>query len=125
VSFEAWAIACRASDNHPFCVAAKVFCGGGSMDAGIVALLHDSLEDEYATQEELVEKFPTEIVQAVVALTRQIEEPYKRYLLRVRESGDLARQVKLADAEINLERSLSQGDSERARYYVNALELLA
>ena len=42
--------------------------------AVVVALLHDVLEDTTVTQQELASIFPPEIIDAIVALTRQADE---------------------------------------------------
>ena len=63
----------------------------------IVALLHDVVEDTEITFEYLEhEGFSEEVVTAVKAITRELEEPYNDYLLRVAKN-ELAYKVKLAD----------------------------
>lgn len=46
-------------------------CSGNDPRLRVVALLHDTLEDTNLTEEKLREEFPTEIVDAVVALDRK------------------------------------------------------
>lgn len=63
----------------------------------IVALLHDIVEDTEITFEYLEhEGFSEEVVTAVKAITRELEETYNDYLLRV-VKNELAYKVKLAD----------------------------
>lgn len=66
-----------------------------------VALLHDTLEDTDVTEENLRRLFPDVIVDAVVAMTHQKNEPYEQYIERVKEN-EIATRVKLADLEHNL-----------------------
>lgn len=63
----------------------------------IVAILHDIVEDTEITFEWLEhEGFSEEVVTAVKAITREIEEPYNEYLRRVAQN-EIAYKVKLAD----------------------------
>lgn len=63
----------------------------------IVAILHDIVEDTEITFEWLEhEGFSEEVVTAVKAITRELEEPYNEYLRRVAQN-ELAYKVKLAD----------------------------
>lgn len=70
------------------------------LDEKIVAVLHDILEDTTCTIEKLQENFPQQIVDAVIALTRNKGIPYEDYLKRVKENP-LALSVKLKDIEHN------------------------
>ena len=69
-----------------------------------VALLHDVGEDTSVTMEELEQEFPKEVTEAVRLLTRKKEMPYLDYIRPIRENP-LARKVKLADLEHNLDDS--------------------
>ena len=72
------------------------------MDAKIVAVLHDILEDTVVTKVSLEYYcFPPHIIDAVVALTRLQDETYSDYILRVAENS-LTVVVKLADLTHNL-----------------------
>lgn len=53
------------------------------------------------SEEDLRKEFPKEIVDAVVAITRDEEETYKQYVKRCCEN-DAARQVKKEDIQDNL-----------------------
>lgn len=94
----------------------------------VVALLHDTLEDapDLVTPELLHRFFPMEVVWAVEWLTRKDDQSYWDYILGLAEgTGDsfnLARAVKLADANDNLMRSL--GQSSRQRRYERVIEIL-
>lgn len=68
-----------------------------------VALLHDVVEDTHWTLEDLrVREFPEDVVEAVDALTRRKdEETYAQYVERLARNP-VARAVKLADLEDNL-----------------------
>ncbi|NTU70954.1 MAG: HD domain-containing protein [Coriobacteriia bacterium] len=84
--------------DHPLRVAHKF----EDDPARIVALLHDVLEDSDTPQADLRDRFSSEVVDAVVALTRVAGEPSDIYYRRVR-SNALALRVKLGDIHDNLE----------------------
>ena len=87
--------------------------------ARTVALLHDVLEDTPVTEDELRAQFPSEIVDAVAALTRRCDEPPDDYYLRVR-ANPLALRVKIADIHDNLDPSrLAELDEEKRRHFLN------
>lgn len=68
-----------------------------------VAWLHDVLEDTNATESDLRNIFPTEIVEAVLILTRTKAEPYSEFIKRIADSeNEIAIRVKLADLTHNL-----------------------
>lgn len=68
----------------------------------VVSLLHDVIEDSDVTAEDLREDgFPEVVIEAVVALTRQAGESYMAFIERLKPN-ELARKVKLADIEDNL-----------------------
>lgn len=118
-------IAARAPDLHPFIVAAKLAREQENIDAFVTALLHDSVEDGYASEREIWENFPERIHRAVVILSRRLDETYSEYIHRIQESDDpLAIIVKRADAEVNLDRCLADADARRAQRYTFVLETL-
>lgn len=99
-----------------------------TMPLKIVALLHDVLEESEYTVTKLREKgFPEEILDAVVAITREPEENYEDYIVRVSQN-ELAREVKLSDLRDNLNlarlRKLDQADIQRIERYHRALQYL-
>lgn len=70
-----------------------------------VALLHDIVEDGYATFEELQQRFDlnAEQIDALKAITRRNEERYFDYIQRVKQNR-IAKIVKLADLQDNISR---------------------
>lgn len=71
--------------------------------ARMAAILHDSVEDSALTLEALREEgFAPTIIGAVDALTKRENEPYDQYIRRV-EAHPIARRVKLADLEHNMD----------------------
>lgn len=109
---------------HPICVAEK-------MDDEVstcVALLHDVVEDSTVTFEELRELgFTEEMINVLTLLTHSDEEPYMRYIERIKENP-IATKVKLADLAHNSDLSrLDQIDEDaekRYKKYCEAIELL-
>jgi (p)ppGpp synthase/HD superfamily hydrolase len=93
-----------------------------------VALLHDVLEDSDYTAEDLLrEGIPSIVVDAVQQLTKKSRESYDEFVDRVAENP-LARKVKIADIEDNinvlrLER-LGDRDLERVVKYHRAWQRL-
>lgn len=89
----------------------------------IVAVLHDVIEDnpDWDFDRLRQEGFSEEIIQAVDHLTRQEQETYEEFV--VRSSGNpLARRVKLADLEDNMDlkrlnRLTEQDQARLARYH--------
>jgi (p)ppGpp synthase/HD superfamily hydrolase len=75
------------------------------MDSGaamMAAVLHDVVEDTEWTLERLRgEGFPDEVLEAVDCLTHREGESYQEFVERVR-TNPLARQVKIADLEDNM-----------------------
>jgi (p)ppGpp synthase/HD superfamily hydrolase len=73
-----------------------------SETAMIAAVLHDVVEDSDWTLEQLRgEGFSEEVLQAVDCLTSRDSESYDEFIARV-ETSAVARQVKIADLEDNL-----------------------
>ena len=70
--------------------------------AMMAAVLHDVVEDSDWTLDQLrAEGFSEEVLQAVECLTHQAGESYDEFVTRV-QSNAIARQVKLADLEDNM-----------------------
>lgn len=86
--------------HHATRVASK-FLAHADFFLASVAILHDVLEDTDVSEEDLRKEFPKEIVDAVVAITRDEEETYKQYVKRCCEN-DAAREVKKEDIQDNL-----------------------
>ncbi|HSL29753.1 MAG TPA: hypothetical protein VK900_11175 [Anaerolineales bacterium] len=92
------------------------------------ALLHDVLEDSEITAEDLLEDgIPAEVVEAVKFLTKKEGEDYLDFIARAK-TNRLARRVKIADIEDNIDvlrlSSLSENDLQRIRRYHAAWRLL-
>ena len=93
----------------------------------IVAWLHDTVEDTDATIDEIRRLFGDEVAVAVDHLTHRKGEPYMNYIRRVKEN-ELARKVKLADLEHNMDLSrlpvVTEDDVLRRMKYCQAKQLL-
>ncbi|MBQ3652871.1 MAG: bifunctional (p)ppGpp synthetase/guanosine-3',5'-bis(diphosphate) 3'-pyrophosphohydrolase [Synergistaceae bacterium] len=79
------------------------------------ALLHDTLEDTHIGLERLEREFPREVVEAVKALTKRRGVSYSEYIEGVRRNP-IARKVKLADLEHNLDVRRLAGCEDRLLY---------
>jgi (p)ppGpp synthase/HD superfamily hydrolase len=110
---------------HPLRVMAR--CQG--VEAQMVAIMHDLVEDTPVTPEMLLaEGFSQAVVDGLLGVTRRKRESYREFVLRARENP-LARAVKLADLEDNLDLrrltvSLGPKDHERLERYREAWHLL-
>lgn len=110
---------------HPVTVAEKV----EGPEAKITALLHDVVEDTDVTLEELSAVFPPVIVEAVDRLTKKKGSQYSldKYLEGVKEN-EIARKVKLADLEHNMDLSRIPNptweDYRRQEKYKRCMEFL-
>jgi len=93
----------------------------------ITAVLHDVVEDSDITPQFIKERFGDTIADAIVALTRRDDEDYEAFVSRC-ASNTVARDVKRADIEDNLDLSrlsnVSERDLARADKYRRALQLL-
>jgi (p)ppGpp synthase/HD superfamily hydrolase len=90
-------------------------------EARIVAVLHDAVEDSDMTLDDLKQEgFSGRVVDAVDALTRRDGESYEEFIIRLRPNS-LARRVKLADLEHNMDlrriESVTERDLERVAEY--------
>lgn len=87
----------------------------------IVAVLHDVIEDSPHSLEELSHAgYPPEITEALDCLTKRKNEPYAAFIERVK-TNPLARKVKLADLEDNLNekrlKTITSKDLDRLSKY--------
>jgi (p)ppGpp synthase/HD superfamily hydrolase len=109
---------------HPLRVMARV-----DTDAEkTVAILHDVVEDTHWTFEELAkEGFPNEILEALKCVTKREGEDYEDFVKRS-ASNELARHVKLADLEDNMDArrlsNVTEKDAERFKKYLRAWRFL-
>lgn len=84
---------------HPERVAAKL---SGESDIVIAtAWAHDSIEDGGKEVDDLIKTLPSDVITAIVALTKASNESYSLYLERVK-ANPIARKVKVADILDNL-----------------------
>jgi (p)ppGpp synthase/HD superfamily hydrolase len=97
-------------------------------DERLVALLHDVVEDSPWTLDGLrAEGFADNVVDAIDCLTRRNGESYENFIQRG-AVNPLARRVKLADIEDNMDvkrlNGLKDSDLERLRRYQNARQVI-
>lgn len=109
---------------HPLHVMENV----NSKEGKIVAILHDIIEDTDITEDYLLKiGLSKRIVDAVVALTRSKGMDYQEYIKNL-SSNPLAKEVKLADLEHNMDLkrlpTLEEKDLERNRKYQIAYHYL-
>ena len=109
---------------HPLHVMENV----NSKEGKIVAILHDIIEDTDVTEDYLLKiRLSKRIVDAVVALTRSEDIDYQEYIKNL-SSNPLAKEVKLADLEHNMDLkrlpTLEEKDLDRNRKYQIAYHYL-
>ena len=109
---------------HPLHVMENV----NSKEGKIIAILHDIIEDTDVTGDYLLKiGLSKRIVDAVVALTRSEDIDYQEYI-KTLSSNPLAKEVKLADLEHNMDLkrlpTLEEKDLERNRKYQIAYHYL-
>jgi (p)ppGpp synthase/HD superfamily hydrolase len=112
---------------HPI----RLMMACGSVDAKIVAVLHDTLEDTKLSEADLrQEGFSEEVIAAVVAVTHRNDESYADYVIRA-SRNELAREVKLADLVDNsrpdraiLNPGTVERDMKRLRRYLLSYKFL-
>ena len=109
---------------HPLHVMENV----NSKEGKIVAILHDIIEDTDVTEDYLLKiGLSKRIVDAVVALTRSEDIDYQEYI-KTLSSNPLAKEVKLADLEHNMDLkrlpTLEEKDLDRNRKYQIAYHYL-
>lgn len=81
------------------------FIRGGDEDRAVIAVLHDVIEDSAVTADDPRDQgFSAPIVAAIEALPRNDGEPYSDFILRA-VANELARPVKIADLQDNLDRT--------------------
>jgi (p)ppGpp synthase/HD superfamily hydrolase len=95
----------------------------------ITAILHDVVEDTDWTIEKLREKgFSEEVLEAVECVTNREGESYKQFIERAGKNP-IARQVKIADLEDNMDvkrlKILTSRDAERIAKYLRAWNSLS
>lgn len=89
-------------EGHLIPVAKKVWDKYSDEKLKSVGLLHDSIEDCDITHHDLLDEgISSEVVAAIVAITKVNGEPYVDYLQRVK-NNEMARKVKIVDMLHNL-----------------------
>lgn len=111
--------------NHPLKVASLVY----NEKEKIVALLHDTTEDTYITEQHLIDYgFSNEIIEAVKVLTHSKDVPYMDYIQKIK-GNKLARKVKIADLTHNSDltrlKNITEKDRKRCEKYKKALMYLS
>jgi len=109
---------------HPLRVMARV----DTEAEKIVAVLHDVVEDTDWTFDDLrKEGFSQEVIQAIDCVTKRVGEPYEDFVKRS-ASNPLARRVKIADLEDNMDirriKTVTAQDMERFNKYLCAWQYL-
>jgi len=99
-----------------------------SLDAKVVAILHDVVEDTDVTFDDLINKgIPKHLVITLRLLTHTDKLTYEDYIARIAENP-LAVKVKLADLKDNMDLSrlkkFEDEDIELFRKYVNSYKFL-
>lgn len=110
--------------EHPL----RVMAAGRTTEEKIVGVLHDVVEDSEWTFEQLAaEGFSPKIIDALRCLTKGDDEPYDRYISRVK-TNELAVSVKLNDLTDNMDIRrlpyLSDKDVKRLKRYLKAYKRL-
>jgi (p)ppGpp synthase/HD superfamily hydrolase len=114
----------RAYILHPLRIMAKMTTDN-EMSA---ALLHDVIEDSDITAADLLsEGIPSEVVDAVLCLSKREGESYQDFVFRAKQNP-IARKVKIADIEDNINvlriTNLTEKDLARVAKYHAAWQFL-
>lgn len=88
-----------------------------------LALLHDSIEDGWMTEQEVRELCGEEFLANLLLLTHREGQSNKDYLAACKKNEDV-RVVKIADTMVNILRNVSDKDWKRAEYYNKRLAVL-
>ncbi len=99
-----------------------------TIEEKLVAILHDTMEDCKATEEDLKNiGMPKDVIEAVKVITKEKREDYYKYIKRVKQNS-IARRVKMADLEDNMNlkriKSPTGKDFERFKKYQRAYDYL-
>ncbi|MBT9583774.1 HD domain-containing protein [bacterium] len=109
---------------HPLRVMLR--CQGA--EAQMVAVMHDLLEDTPVTPEMLLQEgFSAKVLGALEGVTRRSGESYQQFVQRAK-TDPVARQVKLADLEDNMDvrrlKRVTPRDAERLQRYRESWQAL-
>ena len=110
---------------HPFHLAEQMT----DEDTTVVALLHDVVEDTEYTDEDLKNMgFNQNVIDAILMMTHDKENPYEEYVLKLKENP-IARTVKLADLRHNSDltrlNNVTEKDLKRVEKYKKSIEILS
>ncbi len=108
---------------HPM----KLAANQKTHDGVVVALLHDAVEDSDLTIDELKERFPAHLTEAIELLTHSKDVEYFDYIQKISQN-ELAKAVKIQDllhnSDLSRLKEITDKDRERAAKYKKALEML-
>ena len=109
---------------HPLWVMDRV----NSIEAKIVAVLHDTLEDTSLTKDDLIaHEFNEDIVNAIELLTKSKNQSYESYIENI-SKNKLATEVKMADLLHNMDltrlKNITFKDLTRSQKYMKAYSQL-
>ena len=107
--------------THPISVARIVWENGGGMDAVVVALFHDLLEDTDVTEEEIFDIGGGSVLEAVRLLTKHKGYVMADYVGSIRKNP-VAFAVKGADRLHNLQCAVCTNDSFKRRYILESVD---
>ena len=98
------------------------------LDAKVVAILHDILEDTDMTKEDLINYgFSENIVESINVLTKPKQQVYMQYIENVKKNS-IAKQVKLVDLKHNMDltslKCITENDLRRTEKYFKAYQYL-
>jgi len=103
----------------------KLGLGPAEVDAYCAAaILHDIIEDSSCNASVLIDRgLPMEVVEAVIALTKQKDYTYEYYMHKVL-SNWMATVIKREDTMMNLTQSQHEGNAKRVVKYTKQLGIL-
>ena len=91
----------------------RVSAAGRNENEQVLGAIHDLFEDTHCTPSLIKMTFGFEILQALIAITREPHEVYRAYIARVNKNS-LARAVKINDLHDNLGRLGMLADQKEA-----------
>ena len=92
----------------------------------VCALLHDVIEDELISEDQLRLIFPDDYVDTILVLTRKKYQTYRDYIQSIILSQDMAAiQIKLSDLENNIERNKGQFPEQMKRHQMACKMILS
>lgn len=88
----------------------------------IVGYLHDILEDTNCSEQEILDTFGQDILDSVIAITKNYygDETRDQYIQRCSQN-EIARVVKLHDATFNMLNCAKENDFNKVNYYLKTI----